>query len=153
MASRAADSAVEGTARWMIWRRWKGPRTSRQRLAVAIVALALMIVLVIPLFEEPVDLRAPVARAGVVDYSAYGRPDRPVHVAGQWRLTWFEPKLAAGGPARGFVAVPGQWTGTKLPDGTALPLTGHVRYDVVIRGLPAGRYSKPRTASSLSRLS
>ena len=140
MASRAADSAVEGSARWMVWRRWKGPRTSGQRLAVAIVALALMIVLVIPLFEEPVDHRAPAARAGVVDYSAYGRPDRPVQVAGQWRLTWFDPKLAPGGPARGFVAVPGQWTGTRLPDGTALPLSGHVRYDVVIRGLPAGRY-------------
>ena len=97
MASRAADNAVEGSARWMIWRRWRGPRTSGQRLAVAIVALALMIALVIPLFEEPVDKRAPAARAGVVDYSAYGRPDRPVQIAGQWRLTWFEPALAVGG--------------------------------------------------------
>ena len=67
MASRAADNAVEGSARWMVWRRWKGPRTSGQRLAVAIVALAIMIALVVPLVEDPVEYRAPAARAGVVE--------------------------------------------------------------------------------------
>jgi len=124
----------------MIWRRWKGPRTSGQRLAVGMIALAAMILLVVPLFSDPIDSRAPLAKAGVVDYSAYRQIDRPVEISGQWRLTWFEPPLADNGPARGFVEVPGQWTGTRLPDGRLLPLSGHVRYDVVLRGLPPGHY-------------
>ena len=140
MASRPADSAGTRAARWMIWRRWTGPRTSGQRLAVGMIALFAMILLVAPLFEDPIDSRAPQATAGVVDYSAYQRIDRPVEITGQWKLTWFEPPLAPNGPARTFVEVPGQWTGTKLPDGRVLPLSGHVRYDVVLRGLSPGRY-------------
>ena len=122
MASRPADNAGKPSARWKFWRRWTGPRTSGQRLAVGMLALFAMILLVVPLFEDPIDSRAPEAKAGVVDFSGYQRIDRPVQLTGQWRMTWFDPPLGKNGPARGFVGVPGQWTGTKLADGRVAPL-------------------------------
>lgn len=140
MASSPADIAGDRSARWKIWRRWRGPRTAAQRLVVGMVALVAMILLVTPLFEDPIDSRAPLAKAGVVDYASYRQIDRPVSISGEWRLTWFDPPLAGNGPARTTALVPGQWTGTRLPDGRLLPLSGHVRYDVVLRGLPPGRY-------------
>ena len=139
-APRMGNWAGDRAGGWRGWRSWQGPRTSKQRLALAIVALVMMILPVVPMFADPIDYRAPVARNGVVDYSTYGVPRRPVQIAGQWRLTWIAPSLAPGVAHSGLIPVPGQWTGQALPGGAILPLSGHVRYDVVLRGLRPGRY-------------
>lgn len=59
---------------WQSWREWRGPRTARSRLLLAVVALGVMLALVAPMFENPIDTRAPLAQAGVLDLS--DRPDR-----------------------------------------------------------------------------
>ena len=125
---------------WRGWRGWQGPRTAKQRLALAIVALVMMILPVVPMFADPIDYRAPVVRNGVVDYSTYGIPRRPVQIAGQWHFTWFGPPLTPRAAHSGLISVPGQWIGQALPGGTILPVSGHARYDVVLRGLRPGRY-------------
>ena len=122
------------------WRRWKGPRTARQRLVVGIVAIALMVAMVAPLFGDFIDRRAPEAAGGVFDFSGYQQLVRPVELTGKWRMTWLagQPQAALGKSA--LIAVPGQWTGAMI-DRQRLPANGRARYELILHELPAGRYT------------
>ena len=120
-------------------KRWRGPRTARSRLLLAVVALTVMLALVAPMFENPIDTRAPLARDGVLDLSGYPDRDRPIQIEGQWRLRWMGPDPAPRA-ADSLVKVPGQWTEQRLADGARLPENGHARYEVTLRGLEPGAY-------------
>ena len=137
------------------WRKWLGvrvakfrpARTARGRLVLTLTALGLMLALVAPLFQDPVDHTAVTVRAGVADFGPFGAGadgrramDRPIELAGDWRLTWL------GGPGKGpppgtvtNVRVPGQWYGAQSPGGP-LPQSGAARYETVLKHLPPGRY-------------
>ena len=130
-----ASSARE----WRRWREWRGPRTARSRLLVAVLALGVMLALVAPMFENPIDTRAPLAQAGVLDLSQHPDRGRPLQIEGQWRFRWLGPEPAPRA-AETLVKIPGNWTGQRLSDGTQLPASGRARYEVTLRGLKPGPY-------------
>jgi adenylate cyclase len=122
-------------------RDWRGPRTARERLLLALLSLTIMVAMVVPMFADPIDYSAPTAERGVLDMS--GRTDfsRPFQVAGEWRFAWLGPNPPAAAAEGGLMNVPGQWTGQPRPGGGAvLPESGRARYEVTLKGLPAGRY-------------
>ena len=109
----------------------RGPRL---RFAVAVIAL--MCLLMAPLFIENVDRAAPRPEAGRLDLTAHGPLTAPVQLAGQWKLVWLS---GAPGPPAGsaqIVAAPGRWTDTAK----GLPSQGAGSYRLTITGLAAGRY-------------
>ena len=128
-------------------------RTPRGRLLIAITALSLMVALVAPLFHDPVDRVAMPVRQGLADFSHIGALQRPVELSGGWTMTWLGGGTGANHPVIGtqaLVRVPGPWRGMVFPGGK-LPESGVVRYETVLRGLPAGRYQMylgPVTAAS-----
>src|SRR5687767_3948976 len=124
---------------WRTWREWRGPRTARARLAVAVLALSVMLALVAPMFENPIDTRAPLAQAGVLDLSEHPDRGRPLQIQGQWRFRWLGPEPAPRA-AETLVRIPGNWTGQRFADGTKLPASGRARYEVTLRGLKPGPY-------------
>lgn len=119
-------------------------RTARGRLALTLTALGLMLALVAPLFQDPVDHTAVTVRDGVADFSRFGggrqAMDRPLELAGVWRLAWLGG--VKNGPPPGTITsvhVPGQWYGAPSAGGP-LPQSGSARYETVLKDLPAGRY-------------
>lgn len=106
------------------------------RLRFAMAVIALMCLLMAPLFVENIDRAAPKPVGGQVDYSAHGPLTAPVLLGGQWRLVWMS---GAPGPPAGtvqMVKAPGRWTDT----GQGLPSQGAGSYRLTITGLQAGRY-------------
>ena len=106
------------------------------RLRFAIAVIAIMCLLMVPLFVESVDHAAPRPEAGRLDFTGYGAISAPVPLAGQWRLVWLS---GAPGPRAGteqIVTAPGRWTDT----GKGLPGEGAGSYRLTITGLPEGRY-------------
>jgi adenylate cyclase len=120
--------------------RWRGPRSARDRLLVALLALAIMIAMVFPMFSNPIDFAAPPARDGVLDLTGFQGNGDPVQAVGTWRLVWLGPALRPTAQPVVPIQVPGLWTGHRLADGQVLPEAGHVRYELVLRGLAPGRY-------------
>ena len=66
------------------------------RLRFAIAVIALMCLLMSPLFVENIDRAAPRPVGGQVDFTAHGPLTAPVLLAGEWRLVWLG---GAPGPA------------------------------------------------------
>ena len=118
----------------------RAPLSAARRLWLAVLALVMMSAIIAPLFADPLDWRAPVARAGIVDYAGWGALDRPVSLRGQWQMTWL---AGAGGPPPGTrfaINTPGLWSNQHGPDGRLLPVSGTARYDLALRNLQPGRY-------------
>ncbi|MCA1661983.1 MAG: GAF domain-containing protein [Novosphingobium sp.] len=99
----------------------------------------MMLAIIAPMFENPIDSRAPLARGGVLDLSDYPETGRPIQAQGQWRLSWLGPDPPAQAETS-LINVPGQWTGHRLADGAALPMNGRARYELTLRGLKPGPY-------------
>ena len=118
--------------------RWRGPRNARQRLWLALFALTVMLALVAPFFVDSVDRHAPRAQAGAIDFTGYRALNRPVEMIGTWQMTWLGPQPGPAPPV--FAHVPEQWEGIRLPGGAVLPAGGRARYDIVLRGMQAGKY-------------
>ena len=115
--------------------------SAARRLLLAIAVLAVLVGIVAPLFSDPLDSHAPPARAGVIDLSRQGTLDRPIALRGQWAMTWL---AGPGGPPAGTrmpIAVPGQWSIQRAPDGRLLPVSATVRYDLLLRNIAPGSYT------------
>ena len=61
----------------------RGRRAGLRRLLVALAVLVVALGIVAPLFVDPLDTRAPAARAGVLDLGALGSLERPVALHGK----------------------------------------------------------------------
>jgi len=104
---------------------------------LALLVVALMCVMCAPFFADPIAHDAPKPEAGVVDFSRWGPVDRPVQLAGVWRMTW----LSAPAPGVTFdMPMPGDWRNRKVGSVT-LPEPGAVAYHLTMRGLQPGRYT------------
>jgi adenylate cyclase len=99
--------------------------------------VALLCSLCAPFFVDTVNREGPEARRGVVSYSALGSLTKPVELRGEWRLDWHTA------PAPGaslYLPAPGDWKGAKV-GGVTLPDLGAASYSLILRDLPAGRYT------------
>jgi adenylate cyclase len=108
-----------------------------RRLAFAAVVLGLLCALCAPFFIDLIAHDAPLARAGVVDFTHWGPLSTPVDLKGDWRVVYRTP------PAAGtvlLVPVPGNLAGER-PGGPTLPENGVASYQLTIKGLPAGQYT------------
>jgi adenylate cyclase len=133
-----SEPATKG-AGWSTTRH--APLSAARRLMLALLVLAVLVSIVAPLFSDPLDSHAPAARAGVLDLAGRGTLDRPIALRGQWGLTWL---AGAGGPPAGTrmpIAVPGQWSIQRAPDGRLLPMSGTVRYELLVRNIAPGSYT------------
>ena len=116
-----------------------------RRFLFALALLGLLCLFSAPLYGDNIATDAPVPRNGVVTYAAGRVWDRPVSLAGGWRLIWRAP-VDAGGPRAGQatgVRVPGEWAGLPVEGraGAHLPRLGFATYTLAIHGVPPGRYT------------
>ena len=117
-------------------------RGARARLLFGVIVLGLMLLLCAPIFADVVAHDAPRPADGEVSYRRWGPLTAPVELDGAWRLVWLgAPGSSVPPGATRLAPVPGSWGGLAMPGGMRLPPFGIVSYRLVIRDLPAGRYT------------
>ena len=130
MTAVAADSTDQTTPRPRV-------KKSFRRHLFLLAAVGLLCALCAPFFVDSIDRQGPEATRGVVSYATSGPLTRPVELRGEWRLEWHSTPVPG---ANQYAPVPGNWKGVKVGT-TPLPELGAASYSVVIRDLPAGRYT------------
>jgi adenylate cyclase len=104
--------------------------------------MGLLCALCVPFFFSPIARHGPQAGNGVISFDGVTALDRPFELTGEWRFFW-KSRLddqAAGAVPAFPIHVPGVWEHSRTPAGAKLPAQGVARYQLTIRGLPAGRY-------------
>ena len=119
------------------------PPSAIRRFLFSLSLLLLLCLVCAPLYLNTASGDAPKARQGVVSFQ--GRSDwrAPLALGGDWRMVWRAPDFA-GGPHSGdtaLIKVPGVWAGSATARGARLPAAGLATYQLVIHGLPPGKYT------------
>ena len=114
----------------------KRPSAVRRFLFAALL-LSLLATLCAPFFMDPIAHDAPRVRAGTISFAGWGPLTAPVALKGDWRFVWHSAPTAG---VAGTMRVPGEWAGKGL-GGRSLPENGAASYHLIVRDIPAGRYT------------
>ena len=105
-----------------------------RRFLYSLAVLVLLTALCLPLMVDTTAASAPEASSGRVDFSSWGRLDRPVELIGEWSVRLQSTSGSVG--ERGFVTVPGNWTNSQ----PKWPTHARATYALELTGLRDGNY-------------